>query len=177
MTNQPTPVILSDEQVAEIEARANAATEGPWTLYTGGAITAGQERHCVAKVEFPHFPESMVDGRFMAHARTDIPALCQTVRGLRASETYWQAEALLNHFCSEHAKNTRQMGHYCTICAKPFVMTVPQGERPPKYKDLIAENTALRDRLAQVEKERDDLHDEAERLRELVRHMQFPRGG
>lgn len=84
-------------------------------------------------------------------------ALCATVRALRAenqelkeSVTHWQAEALLNHFCSSHASNKRQLGHYCTVCAKPFSMTVPQGTRVLTYNQLQA-------RLSEVEKERDDL--------------------
>lgn len=76
---------------------------------------------------------------------------------LESSVTFWQAEALLGHFCSEHAKNTRQAGHYCTICAKPFVMSVPQGTRPPKYEDLQAENADLQSQLEQVTKERDEM--------------------
>lgn len=86
-----------------------------------------------------------------------VPALTRDWRALKArnselesSVTFWQAEALLEHFCSEHAKNTRQRGHYCTICTKPFVMSVPQGERPPKYNDLTAENAALREQLGRI---------------------------
>ena len=126
MPNQPTPVIISDEALAEVEKRANAATDGPWTLYTGGAITAGQERHCVAKVEFPRLPESMVDGRFIAHARTDIPALCQTVRALKQLVEI----------------QSRESDGDLTTVGK-----------------VLAENTALREQLAQVTKERNDLLD------------------
>ncbi len=91
----PDTTILTDEQVAETEARANAATEGPWvcresTMWahpfddSKGKVPSGG-------IEGPDYipdPECngfrLHDARFIAHARTDIPALCQTVRALRA---------------------------------------------------------------------------------------------
>lgn len=155
---------LTESDVEAIEARANAASSGPWLVTDGQHIDQydhhpdGNRLLSEGDYDANYHLFSQQDVAFIAHARTDIPALIRDWRALKArnselesSVTFWQAEALLNHFCSEHAKNTRQIGHYCAICARPFVMSVPQGERPPKYKDLIAENAALREQLAQAE--------------------------
>jgi hypothetical protein len=82
----------------EIERRANAATPGPWTYHDGcgyvevppcGAIEfkPGWERsvHFLARVHNNHVEGEDglgFDGAFIAHARTDVPALIARVREL-----------------------------------------------------------------------------------------------
>ena len=84
----------------EIERRANAATPGPWTYHDGcgyvevppcGAIEfkPGWERsvHFLARVHNNHVEGEDglgFDGAFIAHARTDVPALIARVRELEA---------------------------------------------------------------------------------------------
>ena len=84
----------------EIEARANAATPGPWTYHDGcgyvevppcGAIEfkPGWERsvHFLARVHNNHVEGEDglgFDGAFIAAARTDVPALIARVRELEA---------------------------------------------------------------------------------------------
>lgn len=84
----------------EIEARANAATPGPWTYHDGcgyvevppcGAIEfkPGWERsvHFLARVHNNHVEGEDglgFDGAFIANARTDVPALIARVRELEA---------------------------------------------------------------------------------------------
>ena len=83
-----------------IEGRANAATPGPWTYHEGcgyvevppcGAIEfkPGWERsvHFLARVHNNHVEGEDglgFDGAFIAHARTDVPALIARVRELEA---------------------------------------------------------------------------------------------
>ena len=83
-----------------IEARANAATPGPWTYHEGcgyvevppcGAIEfkPGWERsvHFLARVHNNHVEGEDglgFDGPFIAAARTDVPALIARVRELEA---------------------------------------------------------------------------------------------
>ncbi|OZC62752.1 hypothetical protein CH276_14120 [Rhodococcus sp. 06-470-2] len=80
---------MTPEELEAIEARANAATEGPWgtrvadtgirssypyawvTKQRGEIATAIVERHQGGTVE---------DVEFIAHAREDIPALLAAVR-------------------------------------------------------------------------------------------------
>ena len=77
MTDPMTP-----ERLAEIEARANSATEGPWWLAHPGLIYGKYPHHegyaqAVTKADPP-------DAEFIAHARTDIPALLAEVRRLKS---------------------------------------------------------------------------------------------
>lgn len=88
---QPTP--LTDQQLAEIEARANAATKGPWTVeleqcdcsdglcghgtYVSAVYANGERR-----TDFVDFPDE--DWQFVIRARTAVPALLAEVRTLRA---------------------------------------------------------------------------------------------
>ncbi len=70
-----------------IEARANAATAGPWTHSRGIGkhmhdpepadwINTGWYSACVEELE-------TVDAAFCCAARTDVPALCAEIRRLR----------------------------------------------------------------------------------------------
>lgn len=59
---------LTEQQLTDIETRANAATPGPWL-----------------QSDFADFAEiKSPDGAFIAHAREDVPALLTEVRRLRA---------------------------------------------------------------------------------------------
>lgn len=93
--------MLTDERLAEIEARAQAATDGPWQAALDrpshpsvGDITAPGNHHVVC---FGHdydeygSIDNVADAAFIAHARDDIPALLAEVRRLReqASCTYY----------------------------------------------------------------------------------------
>ncbi|MFI9154531.1 hypothetical protein [Streptomyces sp. NPDC053367] len=80
----------------QIEARANAATPGPWTLeleqcdcsdgychhgtYVSAIYAEGERRD-----ELGDFSDD--DWRFVIHARTDVPALVAEIRRLRAALT------------------------------------------------------------------------------------------
>ena len=78
MSDQPTP--LPPERIEEIERRVNAATPGPWTQATdeGGpdcyVLSLGPEKELLIEcLDGPH------DAEFVAHARTDVPALLAEV--------------------------------------------------------------------------------------------------
>ncbi len=59
-----------------IEARASAATPGPWVTIGGRMVRC--------KPNEPAFlPRSTQDAAFIAEARTDVPALCSEMRRLR----------------------------------------------------------------------------------------------
>lgn len=63
-----------------IKARAGAATEGPWLNYGGEnyAIISAPEID-----ELAHVGSTNNDAEFIAHARTDVPALLAEVERLR----------------------------------------------------------------------------------------------
>ena len=79
MTDPMTP-----ERMAEIEARANAATPGPWEAWDRGI---GFEVHVNGEELNSEFRETFrqADAEFIAEARTDVPALLAEVRRLQAA--------------------------------------------------------------------------------------------
>jgi hypothetical protein len=111
----------------EIERRANAATPGPWTYHEGcgyvevppcGAIEfkPGWERsvHFLARVHNNHVEGEDglgFDGAFIAHARTDVPALIARVRELEA-ECERQSTLAATTFNALIANDIAQMRAY-----------------------------------------------------------------
>lgn len=74
--------ILTVEEIAEIEVRANAATKGPWKStqnYLVVSSSLSSEPPCRM-----YNVNRRNNNEFIAHAREDIPALCATVRHLVA---------------------------------------------------------------------------------------------
>jgi hypothetical protein len=64
-------------RIAEIEKRADAATEGPWGRLTDSKTVIA--KYIVAHCGAP-YPGCFVDSKFIASARTDVPWLCQSLR-------------------------------------------------------------------------------------------------
>lgn len=93
---------MSEIDLDAIEARAAAATGGPWFNATCSACSSCEraaERECEHGDRIgrsvdsllcffddegaPRFWHHDTDGEFVAHAREDIPALCAEIRRLR----------------------------------------------------------------------------------------------
>lgn len=110
---------MTEEELTAIEERANAATPGPWRwsnwLTTFGHIEEGDPSQWRTLETFEggetprvhlreHDPKSILtvedpvehDGnrRFIAHARTDVPALVAEVRRLRRWKEEYRVAAL-----------------------------------------------------------------------------------
>lgn len=88
--------------LAAIRARCEKATEGPWTVRTGGTHSRPNEVHgifgpqrtedygsgpfrtCdrIVETDCGHYEPKFDDAQFIAHARTDIPALLARVEEL-----------------------------------------------------------------------------------------------
>jgi hypothetical protein len=87
----PENPILTPEQRAEIRARAEAATPGPW-LASHRCVdrTPDDDESCGLGLEIDGPPEAYLrgqfarsaDAQFIAAARTDIPALLDTIEAL-----------------------------------------------------------------------------------------------
>lgn len=78
---------LTDEQLDAMQASADQATPGPWEIIGGYQYVTGVD------VVIGAIDEGCIrlrDAEFIAHARTDVPALVAEVRRLRR----WKAEAL-----------------------------------------------------------------------------------
>lgn len=78
------------ERLAEIEARVEAATEGPWRFQPEGESHCGEPQCCsdywdnriwgADRVLAESHMLSEADAEFVAHARTDVPWLIEQVR-------------------------------------------------------------------------------------------------
>ena len=94
MTDQTTRPL----NLAHIETRANAATEGPWCtdaweIYQGTEYQPGLSMWIGETCRGTSTPEQdQADAAFVAAARTDVPALIAEVRRLQAQRTYLLAQ-------------------------------------------------------------------------------------
>ncbi|USH45596.1 hypothetical protein SEA_PHABULOSO_101 [Gordonia phage Phabuloso] len=83
---------MSELDLDAIEARANAAYVGPWTAdpdsYGDIWARAGHEGATVVVSADPAL--NAADAEFIAHARTDVPALVSRVRELEALARDWK---------------------------------------------------------------------------------------
>ncbi|WP_282790859.1 hypothetical protein [Streptomyces sp. CC224B] len=92
MTDQPAP--LTSEQLDQIEARATAATPGPWCtdsweIYQGAEYQPGVSPWIGETCRgTSSLRQDCADAVFVAAARTDVPALLAEVRRLRAQRKY-----------------------------------------------------------------------------------------
>lgn len=78
--------MLSDSELDAIEARANAATQGPWTVGRGDVIAktwGWYELDVCASVDAAANLQEEADVIFIAHAREDVPALATELRSAR----------------------------------------------------------------------------------------------
>ena len=80
-----------ESRLAEIRARAEAATEGPWT-----AEYSGEQGNCVLPPGYQSTREAVAvtrllsaqpDAEFIAASRTDLPALLAAVEAVRGLHT------------------------------------------------------------------------------------------
>ena len=65
-----------------IRARCDAATPGPWTYDETGYVDIGLPRSRSIAIGIENDATAKSDGDFIAHARTDIPALLAYVADL-----------------------------------------------------------------------------------------------
>lgn len=74
---------MTEDQLAEIEARVKAATEGPW--HCDGELVRlhddGDEWDVLSRKDF-QISQIGLNAKFIAHARTDVPDLIAEVRRL-----------------------------------------------------------------------------------------------
>ena len=87
MTDQ-TP-ILTPARLAEIEARTRAATPGPWDWVDYGEVITRDEHDSIAMAMETTMGHT--NAAFIAHARTDIPALLSHLRALEAENARLRA--------------------------------------------------------------------------------------
>ena len=98
----------------EIEARANAATEGPWNVFMGRIDHPGRSLVAVA-----YDVGCDVDAEFIAHARTDVPWLLEQVE---------RRDKALEAVLDLHKEDGHGWGpgeSFCTECQQGYGLLVP----------------------------------------------------
>jgi hypothetical protein len=156
---------MTEERLAEIRARVEAATPGPWTVqepawHRGNgpyktAITAGKNRTVAnaltnGKPTFQcdpngiahttRMPEPCADGIFIAAARTDIPELLDEITRLRTENG--------------------ELRRTCDWCGLPFV----PGEKPvPGYEEKLTHKACQREARRAYRQDQLREHGEPER--------------
>jgi len=108
---------ITEDRLAEIEARASAATPGPWVgdsefgfVSPRGATTA----HIIASLDAEGVRDTGgADLAFIAHARTDVPDLVAEVESLRELARGATATALA--LTAERDALRAQLGPLCAV--------------------------------------------------------------
>jgi hypothetical protein len=77
---------LTDQQLDDIDARAQAATAGPWTVSEDYSDVLGPDGDHLASYWNP--TSETRNGEFIAHARQDVPALLAEIRRLKGQRKY-----------------------------------------------------------------------------------------
>lgn len=159
------------ERLAEIEARVEAATEGPWRFEPEGESHCGEPQCCseywdnriwgADRVLAESHMLSEADAELIAHARTDVPWLVEQVRELQAErDTYrdrWRQlmrdhEAVVKERDELEAENERLRD---TARNYEIAMHAARGERDGAW----AEAERLRDDLKQERRSHRGAHD------------------
>ena len=115
------------ERLDEIQARANAATEGPWAVRGdedyGYEVHGQREASSIPGVWRPTEvcgPGEERNAEFIAHARADVPALVAALRAVldlhRKGTIYYHADHCENHsdehIAERHDEYSDAMGEY-----------------------------------------------------------------
>jgi hypothetical protein len=94
---------LTDEQLAEIRKRAEAATAGPWKYTDRDNVVYTANADYKYAVEVAEEIGHKFDGEFIAHAREDVPKLIAEVERLRRELSFIaNVDLMKNAYNAEH---------------------------------------------------------------------------
>ena len=120
---------MTDERLAEIEARAEAAIPGPWTVRLGSngyvhqiGIDAGGLRDPIG-CAYGENAQGRENAEMMARAREDLPALCRALREERAAR---QEAVHLLRLAVEDASHPSATRRFSAITANAFLARFPE---------------------------------------------------
>lgn len=110
---------MTDPDLDAIEARANAAKRGPWVVETPESVYGHDggpdwidlrwvsDEDTVGDDDPPWLgPMLVTDAEFIAHARTDVPALIAALREARAKVGLWEADFPCDEGCRDYPEET-----------------------------------------------------------------------
>lgn len=118
----------TSDRLDQIAARAGAATEGPWEKRTvigwEKVVSYGTEAMIQLVAECRHDECDIADAEFIAHARTDVPALVAALRAV--------LDVLGPHYDSQVKRNAKfgRIGSDCLCdgCNAVRAITAALGE-------------------------------------------------
>jgi hypothetical protein len=95
------------KRLDDIKARAEAATEGPWRVQLDGFDYGPWDEVYVdnARGECPCTPCGVSNAEFVAHARTDVPALVAAVEAVLATHA-WNTDGKCPECWADYPCNT-----------------------------------------------------------------------
>lgn len=158
--------MLTDKQLAEIEARANAAT-GP-RLISGHKSWAGEnavltdEGHPVAVCG--HGEQARIDAEFFAAARRDVPALLAEVKRLREELAREQEQTRVVRLIGE---DNAQRAAYEAMDAERRGWQSRQAIENVTFAELKRDRDRLADRVSELTALLNDTARVTEHLRQL----------
>jgi hypothetical protein len=120
---------MTDDELKAIEARANAATPGPWHLAITGDDDPDRANIEAGAIDVCDNPTND-DATFIAHARTDVPALVAEVRRLRRhSEALYELLSLRDVHIEPKNKGDAQVAATLTQIMRHAVLEPEVFER------------------------------------------------
>src|SRR5699024_6168576 len=140
--------VMTELDLDAIQARANAATDGPWERYGDGS----HEVYCAATFEDTAYEPPDVtygsdrpaDAEFIAHARQDIPMLVAEVERLRAKSactcSWVDPEYWTTHYEAIEPGSMQEYEPTCPIHGE-------LRERAEMAEDEVERLTDMRERL------------------------------
>lgn len=158
---------MDKHQLSEIEARAEAATSGPWRTETDERTLSRLVRSedATLDIDFGYVGNrTMDDAQFVAHARTDVPALVAEVKRLKADVDH--AIKLM-----EHAVTARDVREGERDRVRSTAVRLEQ-ELAHKEEVWQGERESLVAELATVRNQRDRAMDAIERVQTIAEAMQ-----
>lgn len=84
---------MTQEELDVIKARANAATDGPWTYDQSDMIRANYYQYHIADIRgYGGNLPMEANGEFIASARTDIPLLLAEIERIKEIRDKWYVQ-------------------------------------------------------------------------------------
>lgn len=130
MTTPSTPLDLD-----AISARAAAATEGPWVIERARIWSGEPHPPKTELLMFRGGREWTPDAEFIAHARTDVPALVEEVKRLREQVG-----------CMQDGINAAVQAKESVVADRNYAMRQRDEERAAKEGNIAALNAACIER-------------------------------
>ncbi len=162
--------------VDEVEARASAATPGPWGssgahgyFQVGPSLGAGWCAPCL-EADARGNENVIADTGFVEHARTDVPRLVAEVRALRAKLELDAAATLeVEQQCAQDWKEAAKVAAGQAVALQLEVTALESS--------MAKQAVRISEDRARMREQRDEALAKLERVRRLIGQMAWDTGG